>query len=342
MALSFQKSMKFNFKFLLAGVVLPVGFVSAFSANNLKEVQTDTALEVIRPYIVDIYDQYGHFESEIQGVSSKTDLFLISSEIGADPDREDRYQSFPEIKMGLGSKITLYRTPDLTILDGKKKIAVKSWASTVEELLSEEGVELADDDKVVPALTNQLQPKMEIKITRVAITQLKKTQTIDFKIVRKEDNKLDKGKTRIDQKGAKGEKILIYQIRREDGVEVSRKLIKTEVSKQPVDEILIIGTKPVITGWCRYNDWVLDASIKNGLDPDKLCQLMKKESNGNPKSVSGGGHLGLFQYTEGFWADASRKAGYPGASWDDPKSQIYTTAWALSHGYAGRWPGTWK
>jgi len=40
----------------------------------------------------------------------------------------------------------------------------------------------------------------------------------------------------------------------------------------------------------------------------------------------------------GFWQWASAKAGYSGASIYDPTAQIFTTAWALTHGQAGRWP----
>lgn len=310
------------------------------SVPNTDSSQTNTPIS--RPYIVDEISTSGENMTTFVGQSSSLDPFTIATDIGAAPYKEDKFTAFPDVKMGIGSKITLYRAPSYTIVDGKKTYVARSWTRTVGELLAERNTEIGDDDKINFAKDFELMDKMEIRIIRVALTNLRIPQKVDYKVVKKEDKTLDKGKINIEQKGQSGEKVLTYQLRREDGVEVSRKLISTEITKEPVEEIQIIGTKPVITGWCRYNDIVLAASIKNGLDPDRLCSLMRKESNGHADSVSGGGHLGLFQYTEGFWADASAKAGYAGASWMDPTAQIYTTAWAVTHGYAGRWSGTFK
>lgn len=332
--------MKFNFKFLLAGLLVPAGYIT-FSINPLVENKPVVTEQPARPYIVEAYSPDGA-RSTYSGASKSQDPFTIASEIKANPYKEDKFTAFPDIKMGIGSKITIYRAPEYFIVDGKKKIQRRSWVTTVGDLLREANISLGDDDKINFAESTELELGMNINIIRVAITNIKNTEPIDFKIVKKEDKTLDKGKTKVQQKGQVGTRTLTYRLVREDGVEISRKLINNEISVAPVDEIQIIGTKPVITGWCKYNDLVLDASIKNGLDPDRLCNLMRVESRGNADSVSGGGHLGLFQYTEGFWADASKKAGYGGASWSDAKAQIYTTAWALTHGYAGRWPGTFK
>jgi hypothetical protein len=334
--------MKFNYKTLLAGIILPVSFVSFLNTNQGIDKKETNIEERTRPYVLEIYPADGGASQTISGISRETDPFMIAEDLGAKPVKLDKFSAFPSIDMGIGSKIIIYRTPDYLIIDGKKKIPVRSWTSTVADLFAEQGIEMLDDDRVAPKIDAEIKTGDQIKITRVAISDVKKTKAIEFNTISKDDDTLDKGKTKIEQKGVNGEKTLTYEVRREDGVEVSRKLINTETTLKPVDEILIIGTKPVITGWCKFNDLVLEASIKNGLDPDRLCSLMHKESNGNVGSTSGGGHLGLFQYTEGFWADASAKAGYSGASWNDAKAQIFTTAWAVTHGYAGRWPGTFK
>lgn len=332
--------MKSHFKFLLAGVLLPASFITFSSTAKVENKSQPMTLA--KPYIVEVNSAKGEKTGQFSGTSLKTDPFLISDELGANPYAQDKFSAFPEIRMGIGSKITIYRAPDYLIRDGKKKMTLRSWTENVGDLLSENNIDLGDDDKINFSTNTKLELGMEINIIRVAITNIKKSEPIDYDIIKKEDKTLDQGKTKIQQKGQKGTRVLTYQVRREDGIEISRRLTGTEVTVKPIDEIKIIGIKPVIIGWCKYNDWVLDASIKNNLDPNKLCRLMKAESNGNPNSTSGGGHLGLFQYTEGFWSEASKKAGYAGASWSDAKAQIYTTAWAVTHSYAGRWPGTLK
>jgi len=81
----------------------------------------------------------------------------------------------------------------------------------------------------------------------------------------------------------------------------------------------------------------LAAAIKYKQDPDTICNLMMKESNGHAGSVNPSGYYGLFQYDLGLWASASAKAGYAGASWDNPTAQIYTTCYLFSVGQSWRW-----
>lgn len=308
-----------------------------FSFNIIPEKGVEPK-KLDRPYIIEVVNAKGENEAELKGISAQVDPFLISQDLKANPDPLDKFSSFPDIRMGIGSKITMHRTPAFSIKDGKKAYSIRSWKETVGEIFSEQKIEVGKDDKVNLALDAEIKDGTEIKITRVAITEVKEKKSIDFKTIKKDDDTLDKGKTRIEKKGQAGEKVLTYRVYREDGEEVSRKLINTEVTKEPTNEVILVGTRPVITVRCKYNDTVIEAAQKYGVDANSLCALMMKESNGNVGSVSGGGHLGLFQYSEGFWESASAKAGFAGASWKDARAQIFTTAWAFSHGQRGRWP----
>lgn len=330
--------MKLNFKPLLAGILLPVGAATIFSSNINSDKTKTSTLEIPRPYVVDVISPQGQQVNEIKGLSKSMDPYEIANDLRAEPFKEDKFVAFPDVHMGIGGKITIYRSPGFTIIDGKKKLIFRSWVDTVGELLDEAQVpELGLDDRINFSPETKLEDRMEIKIIRVAITTVVKKEDIAYKTIKKEDKTLDEGKTRVERKGEKGTKDLYYEVRREDGIEISRVLKRTEISKQPVDEILIIGTKPVITVPCRFNSMVLDAGIKNGIKPNDLCYRMMRESNGNPNS-DGGKYKGLFQYEEGFWRSVSAKAGYSGASIWDAQAQIYTTAWAWAHGYRSRWP----
>ena len=158
--------------------------------------------------------------------------------------------------------------------------------------------------------------------------------------MKKADPDLDRGKIRVEQYGERGTKALTYELIRENGVEISKTLLRTETTKEPVSKIEYYGTKPVITVRCKYNDTVLKASQKNGIDPDTVCNLMMKESLGNPYATGYWNEVhyyGLFQYNQGTWNNLSSKAGFAGYDIYDATAQIYTTAWALTHGYASRW-----
>lgn len=250
---------------------------------------------------------------------------------------EDHVTEISDPSLGVGGQIVVQRAQDVTLKDGTTTRTVQTWANTVSDFVAEQQLELGDKDRIDPSLTSLIQLNQIITITRVAVVNVTKAQAIPFTTKTQTDPTQPKGQQTTLQAGAPGSETLTYQVTRENGQEVGRKLIKTDVTKQPVEAIISIGTKPVITGWCRYNNWVTDAAQKNGIDPDALCYRMHRESNGHPNSDSGH-YEGLFQYDPGFWASASAQAGYPGASIWDPQAQIYVTAWAWAHGYRGRWP----
>ncbi len=319
------------------GLIVPIAIVmTLLMVKGVSADESFSMAKVSRPYLVQIINPDGSV-SEIKGLSLETDPFLIAKELGATPFAEDKFSAFPDIKMGIGSKITLRRAPTHYIKDGKKNHVFRSWAKTVGELLSEKNIELGDDDKINFASNYELEDKMNLIIIRVAITNVEVKEAIDFQITKKEDKTLDEGKTKVEIAGAKGVRTKTYLVRREDGEEISRTMTKNEITTKPVTQVLIIGTKPVITVRCKFNDIVIDAATKYDLSANELCHRMMAESNGNP-NLDGGKYKGLFQYEEGFWGSASAKAGYSGASVWDAKAQIYTTAWAWSHNLRGRWP----
>lgn len=288
------------------------------------------------PYQLNITDQQGKV-SQYFGNSSKTDIISIVSDIGAVVYPEDKSTIFPGNQFLMGGTITVLRAPEITINDWGKDKLYRSFATTVQELLDEKGIDMGNDDKITPALTTQILKGSKIKITRVAVTEVSQNQPIDFKIVNKNDSNLDEGKTSIEQAGKKGVKKLTYRVTRENGAEKSRVLIKTEIVTQPVDQIVHIGTRPAISVPCRYNSTVIAAAIKYSYSANKICNLMMLESHGNPESVNPNGHYGLFQYDPGAFAFDSASAGYGGASIYDPTAQIYAAVWALTHGKAWRW-----
>jgi uncharacterized protein YabE (DUF348 family) len=90
-----------------------------------------------KSYVIEEVDPTGEIISTKKGTSNKLTPFLISKELGLTPDILDKYEVFPSINLGLGSKIRVYETPILTIIDGKKKKEYRTWKKTVAEALTE-------------------------------------------------------------------------------------------------------------------------------------------------------------------------------------------------------------
>jgi len=112
--------------------------------------------------------------------------------------------------------------------------------------LAEKGIELGVDDKTNFRSDSRIYDGIELSIIRVAITTVIESENIKFKIETKSNPQVEKGVKKVLQRGELGEKKLYYEVRREDGVEVSRKLIKTEIVEEPVNEIVEVGTKVLV------------------------------------------------------------------------------------------------
>lgn len=86
----------------------------------------------------------------------------------------------------------------------------------------------------VPTQTSQ--PKIE----KQTITE---TQEIPFEETTINDPNLEAGKSRVKTVGAKGVKILTYEITFTNGIQTDKKLTKEEVTIVPTNQIVAVGTK---------------------------------------------------------------------------------------------------
>src|SRR5699024_6466867 len=69
-----------------------------------------------------------------------------------------------------------------------------------------------------------------------------KTNTLKYNTIKKNDPTLDKGKTKVSQKGKNGKEEIVYEVKYVKGKEVERNEINRNVT-DPVDEIILVGTK---------------------------------------------------------------------------------------------------
>ena len=71
------------------------------------------------------------------------------------------------------------------------------------------------------------------------------TEAVPFKTVEQPDATLPKGQTKVVQEGVNGEQIVFSEVTTVDGKSTS-KVIKTSITKQPVNKIIAVGTKEAV------------------------------------------------------------------------------------------------
>lgn len=133
------------------------------------------------------------------------------------------------------------RTIELTA-DGEVQF-VNVSKKTVGEALEEIGTVLSGEDVVTPDISSVVTDGMSVNIDRISTKEITESVAIDFKTQKVNDSSLQKGTTKVSQKGEKGEKSVRYSVTVKNGEEISREYISEEIVKNPVDEIIKVGTK---------------------------------------------------------------------------------------------------
>lgn len=142
--------------------------------------------------------------------------------------------------------IVIKRAVNVSIRVDGKDIPVLSSENNIATLLSAEGITLGDNDRVEPDNSTKLRDGMDIKVVRVNYKTISEIVPIPFKEVVKVNKSLANTKRQISQEGKNGEKEVSTKITYEDGVEVSREVVKENITKNPHDKIIIQGTYPLM------------------------------------------------------------------------------------------------
>ena len=94
-----------------------------------------------------------------------------------------------------------------------------------------------------PAVDHKITPDEGTKAPVENKPELKSTtEVVPFKTIEQPDTTLPKGQTKVVQKGVNGEQIVFSEVTTADGKQ-SSKVIKTSITKQPVNRVIAVGTK---------------------------------------------------------------------------------------------------
>ncbi|MFC7370826.1 ubiquitin-like domain-containing protein [Fictibacillus iocasae] len=154
-----------------------------------------------------------------------------------------------EIKPGLSAKlededkVTLKSAVPVKLASGAKPKQVWTTSTTVADLLKQQNVTLGKLDRVQPAAGTKLKSNMQVNIIRVEkVTDVVEEET-PFATVKRNDDSLAKGTEKVVSVGTKGKVSKSYEVIKENGKEVSRKLLSTKETAKSKDRVVAVGTK---------------------------------------------------------------------------------------------------
>ena len=150
---------------------------------------------------------------------------------------QDKVYVFPDLSYGMGGTIRVYRAQDVLISDAGTDRIVKSWAHTVADLAAEQHLDLANQDRTDPLLDTALPTDgrtFQLKLTRVAESQLEERESISFFTQYTDDSTMERGTTTVDVAGVAGSRTKTYLVHRENGAESWRHLLFSTITSLPV------------------------------------------------------------------------------------------------------------
>ncbi|AYV70018.1 DUF348 domain-containing protein [Niallia circulans] len=131
----------------------------------------------------------------------------------------------------------------VTLVDAGKKKQVWSTSTTVADFLTQQEISLDKLDRVEPALKEKVKEEAIVNITRIEKVTDVVEQPINFAVITQKDDDLPHGTEKVLKEGTEGVVSKKYEVTKENGKEISRKLLSETTVKEKQDKIVSVGTK---------------------------------------------------------------------------------------------------
>jgi uncharacterized protein YabE (DUF348 family) len=222
-----------------------------------------------------------------------------------------------------GMALTITTPKDITLVSDGQERVVTTTAATAGDLLAEQGIALSETDRTSLYLEQALLNKMRLQVFRVSVQEVQEASAIAHERVETPDANAFEGDETVTQPGEDGEQVATIRVTTVDGVETERETLATEVTREPVDELVTVGTKARPA----------NSPTADGLNWAALAQC---ESGGRPNAVSSSGtYRGMYQFSQSTW-NAVGGSGDPAAASAD--EQTYRAQLLYQRSGAGQWP----
>lgn len=160
----------------------------------------------------------------------------------------DRVQPSLGTSLDKTTMITITRAQMVTIVDGSRRMKIFTAQRSPRQIAQQAGLTIYKEDTAT--MTKPIAdigsdgPSALLTITRSPQRTVTREEPVAFPIETIKDKTRFIGDTQIKQAGQPGIRTLTFMVSVENGIEVGRKTLSSVVTKQPVKQIEVVGTKP--------------------------------------------------------------------------------------------------
>ena len=187
-------------------------------------------------------------------LSDATEPSEVLSEAGIELSRADIVEMNDE---GMRPEITVLRNQLIYINNGGQQMVSNTYGQTVGELLESINLSLNEGDTIDVALDTMTYDGMELNIDRWTTSTEFVYEEVPFETEYVQTNKLLKGEEKVATEGKSGELKHTATITYFNGQEVSREIIATEQTAEPVNQVIKQGTFEAEMGKLTIGDGVI-------------------------------------------------------------------------------------
>ncbi|MGW1764730.1 ubiquitin-like domain-containing protein [Streptomyces sp. NPDC002073] len=196
-------------------------------------------------------------------------------------------RSAPISRKGLTLSVRTERTVTF-MADGRER-TIRTNAATVREALEQAGIGLQGQDTTSVPPETFPRDGQTVTVLRITGSREVREEQIPYAVERIKDPELFAGTEVVEKAGRPGARRVTYALRTVNGVRQKPRRITEEVVRDPVTQVVKVGTRPLPTS-------------VDGADHLDWGALARCESGGRPGAVDASGtYGGLYQFDVGTW-----------------------------------------
>ncbi|HHW57462.1 MAG TPA: DUF348 domain-containing protein [Clostridia bacterium] len=146
-----------------------------------------------------------------------------------------------------GMKVTIKRAVPITLCVAGETREIYTAADNIREVLEQQGITLGPLDRVNMELDTPVFSYMYIDVTQVKEEIVTEEADIPYQTETVKDDNMERGQTRLVQQGEPGKKQIIIKVLYENGKEIARNILEEKIIKDPINQIVHVGTIGVFT-----------------------------------------------------------------------------------------------
>lgn len=202
-------------------------------------IENDTEITILRYAEVQVRADEQIVPVSMTGKKVKDAL----KDAGVTVDKNDYINHDQNAYLTDGMSISVIRRVNVSVTIAGLTEEYLTEAGTVNEFLLSKGIRVGKKDRITPKSTAKLKEGTEIVIKKTDTKDIVENEVIKYDTKIEYSDSMDSGTSKVTTSGRNGEKKVTYRVTYVDGKEESRKVIKEEIIKKPVTQVIVKGTK---------------------------------------------------------------------------------------------------